>query len=161
MERFQIEIPVPEDINPDIYEPNKLPTAYPLEYWAAITLFASPLIWTAPSKIKPETRAVLRKFMELHHSIKSHLLNGNVHPVGQKPLGKSMCGFYADSGYLLVFREKDCVKAEMRLNGVHPSCHWQDFQLLAGTGKVRFNNNSFTADIPNAPGFALFRLSKL
>ncbi len=158
MERLQIEIPVPEDINPDIYEPNKLPTDYPLEYWAAITLFASPLIWTAPSKIKPETRAVLRKFMELHHSIKSSLLNGNVYPVGQMPSGKSMCGFYADSGYLLVFREKDCVKAKVRLNGVHPSCHWLDSQLLAGTGIVHFNTHSFTADIPDAPGFALFRL---
>ncbi|MBQ7176124.1 MAG: hypothetical protein IJS08_01815 [Victivallales bacterium] len=159
-ERLQMELPAPEDLDKAFYEPNKLPTDYPLEYWAAITLFASPLIWTAPSKIKPETRAVLRKFMELHHSIKSSLLNGNVYPVGQMPSGKSMCGFYADSGYLLVFREKDCVKSEMRLNGIIPDCNWRDFQLLAGAGKVRFNTHSFTADITNAPGFALFRLVK-
>ena len=72
---LQIEIPSPDDIDPTVYEnyPGTRPDVYPLEYWAAIALFANPLIWTAPSKISADSRRVLKKMNDLHKKYREGL----------------------------------------------------------------------------------------
>jgi len=157
-ERLQIEIPAPDDLVPETYKDKKLPTEYPFEYWAAISLFASPLLWTAPSKLKGSTKAVYRHFMELHRSIRDRLFVGNIYPVGMEPSGKSLCGFYADSGYLLVFRELGCRDDSALLTGVFPPCGYTDAVLMDGNGKVEIMQESFLVRLPDTPSYALFKL---
>jgi len=53
---LQIEIPAHEAVNNDFYiDRNQIqPDLYSAEYWAAIALFANPLLWFAPSVISKE-----------------------------------------------------------------------------------------------------------
>ena len=157
-ERLQIEIPAPDDLVPDTYKGMALPTDYPFDYWAAISLFACPLLWTAPSKLKDSTKKVYRHFMELHRSIREKLFGGNIYPVGEEPSGKSFCGFYADGGYLLIFREKDCSRDSALLTGVYPECRYSRPVLMEGLGEAAVCKDGFRVTLPNAAGYALFRL---
>ncbi len=106
---LQIEIPDPGNINPECYKQKNmaLPDEYSLEYWALIPFFASPLLWMTPSRLSEENSAVLAKLMLLHKKYRQYWRDALVKPVGSRPTGASISGFYADSGYLLVFREKN------------------------------------------------------
>lgn len=158
-ERLQIEIPAPEDLFlPETYNGKTLPTEYPFDYWAAISLFACPLLWTAPSKLKTSTQKIYRHFMELHRRIRESLFSGNIYPVGEEPDGKSFCGFYADSGYLLIFREKNCPDNSGLLTGIYPKCNFTSAKLTDGKGSVEIAEDGFKAELPEAASYALFQL---
>ena len=138
---LQIEIPSPDDINPAAYEkyPEARPDVYPLEYWAAIALFANPLIWTAPSKISAESRLVLKKMNDLHKKYREEFSHCDIFPVGARPDGKSVTGFIAwnkTSGktFLLIFREKDCEETETTLILPHSSA--SSWQIISGRGTL-------------------------
>ena len=108
IQNLQIEVPDPDNINKDAYinRSLELPTDYDFAYWAMIPLFASPLLWLAPSQLRPERRQVLAEIMTLQKKYRRSWRDSIIKPVGSRPDGRSITGLYADSGHLLVFREK-------------------------------------------------------
>ena len=110
---LQIEVPYPGDINDEFYRNRPRPDTYSPEYWAAISLFASPLLWLAPSRCNKEFADVVSKVMKLHHRIWPDLAESEIFSIGQCPDGKAITGFQAHQeatghGYLLCFRQQDC-----------------------------------------------------
>ncbi len=107
IQTLQIEVPSPDNLNEQCYLDRNLPlpTEYAMDYWAMIPLFASPLLWLAPSQIKPQTAKTIAKTMKLQRQYRDNWRNAVISPVGDAPSGKSICGFHADTGWLLVFRE--------------------------------------------------------
>ncbi len=109
---LQIEIPSHENVDHDFYSEKKRlqPDLYPPEYWAAVALFANPLLWLAPSTISEKLLLTYRKMMELHLRYRDTIFAGDIAPVGQEPNGCAITGFIShnrekDSGMLLLFRE--------------------------------------------------------
>jgi hypothetical protein len=109
---LQIEIPAHEAVNNDFYiDRNQIqPDLYSAEYWAAIALFANPLLWLAPSVISKELTATYRKIMNLHRSYRDRIFAGEISPIGQEPNGSAITGFIShneetDTGMLILFRE--------------------------------------------------------
>jgi hypothetical protein len=159
-ESLQIEIPAPDDVLPEFYESLRLanPCCYPLEYWAAIPMFASPLLWFAPSTVSPETRETVRRMMSLHRSIRDGVFGGHVFPVGEEPDGGAITGFYADRGWLLAFREAGCGRDTIQLElpasipRIHP-------ELLSGTGSLEQNSDGISLTLPERCACALFKLN--
>lgn len=110
---LQIEVPSADDINAEFYSGRKSPDIYDTEYWAAISLFSSPLLWCAPSKCSKKTICKTNKIMSLHKQLWPEIAECEVYPIGNEPDGKSITGFQAHNhdtgnGYLLFFRESDC-----------------------------------------------------
>ena len=111
---LQIEIPSHEDVNHNFYaEKGKIqPDSYPPEYWAAIAMFANPLLWLAPSKISDELISTYRRIIDLHLKYRDRIFAGEIMPVGDKPDGKAFTGFQShdcntDTGFLIIYRELD------------------------------------------------------
>ena len=106
-QNLQIEVPSPDNLNEQCYLDHNmtLPTAYPVKYWAMIPMFSSPLLWLASSQIKPETAQNISEVMQIHRAYRDNWRNAIISPIGDEPSGKSICGFLADTGWLLVFRE--------------------------------------------------------
>lgn len=157
-ESLQVEIPAPDDISPALYRSPRpgSPDMYPLEYWAAIPLFASPLLWFAPSAVSPETRGTIRRMMTLHRSIRDDVFAGHVFPVGGEPDGGAITGFYADRGYLLAFREAGCGRADIRLD--LPDSRSFRAELLAGSGTLERVSNGSLLTLPERGSYALFKI---
>ena len=154
---LQIEVPYPGDYLARVVADDPPPRpdccGYPLEYWAAIALFANPLLWFAPSMVPQKIRKKYRKMMELHLRIRERVFSGEIYPVGEEPSGKSIAGLISDSGVAVFFRE---MKAE------HESAHFpglkaEDWKLIAGKGCL--SKGKLT--MPEKASFALFeRISK-
>lgn len=152
---LQIEIPSHEDVNHDFYTARgKIqPDKYPAEYWAAIALFANPLLWLAPSAISAQLISTYRKIMELHLKYRDRIFAGEIIPVGDKPDGNAFTGFQSHdinmgTGFLIIYRE---------LNG--PQQKEMDLKLIAGC-KVVFeslsdDSNPVVKDINSSPIFEL------
>ena len=125
---LQIEVPSPSDIrNPAADAPD--PAEYPFDYWCAIAVFANMLIWTAPSQLPPEYRETVQKMIALHRTLRREIFGGVISPIGSEPDGKSFTGFTADSGYALIFREKNCPQESFDLP-------FADGEVIAGNGTV-------------------------
>ena len=110
---LQIEVPYNGDINDEFYKNKVRPDIYPTDYWAAISLFASPLFWLAPSRCDKAYIDVVSKVMKLHHRIWPDLAESEIFPIGECPDGRSIAGFQAHNdatghGYLLFFRQAEC-----------------------------------------------------
>ena len=109
---LQIEAADPNLINYDVYEKQNLcaPDKYPLDYWLAISMFANPLIWLAPSKLPDASKKVFREMIDLHLKYRSRIFAEEIYPVGSEPDGGSLSGFVAtndngNEGMILLFRE--------------------------------------------------------
>ncbi len=126
---LQIEIPAPDDI-PEGMVFRHDPREYDFEYWCAVALFANMLIWTAPSRLSKESKAVLRKMTALQKTIRPELFSGMVRPVLNCPDGRSLTGFASDAGYRLIFREAGCAEDSTEM----PSAAGR---ILAGRGVLR------------------------
>ncbi len=115
---LQIEIPAHETVNHEWYiEQNKSqPDQYSAEYWAAIALFANPLLWLAPSTISAQLLTTYRKIMDLHLKYRQQIFAGEIAPIGQQPNGSAITGFIShnqdeDTGMLILFRERNASKS--------------------------------------------------
>lgn len=128
---LQIEIPAPDDI-PDDRKFEYDPRDYSFDYWCALALFANMLIWTSPSRICAENRAVLKKMTALGKEVRKAVFNSVISPFGSAPDGKSFTGLNSDAGYLLIFREKGCVEK----SSVLP---YGNASIIAGTGELKGN----------------------
>ncbi|MDZ4199364.1 MAG: hypothetical protein U1E27_08770, partial [Kiritimatiellia bacterium] len=120
---LQIEIPDPGIIRRGFYEKKgrPAPDLYPADYWAAIALFANPLLWLAPSLLRPETVEIYRRVMNLHRRFHREIFSGEIYPIGPCPDGRSITGFLSHdekrgSGFVLLFRENGAGLSEAQLN---------------------------------------------
>ena len=109
---LQIEVTDPALINADTYARHGVsrPDEYSPEYWAAVTLFANPLIWLAPSRLAPYVADTYARIIDLHRTHRQGIFGGEIFPVGAEPDGRSWTGlqshcFEDDCGYLVVYRE--------------------------------------------------------
>ena len=109
---LQIEVTDYLNINREYYDQQGIshPDLYSPQYWAAVTLFANPLIWLAPSKLAPSIKAAYRDVLRLHLQHREGIFSGEIFPVGSKPNGCSLTGFQSHrfedhSGFLVVYRE--------------------------------------------------------
>ncbi len=157
---LQIEIPAPEQLNPALYRKinREEPVAYPYEYWAAIALFANPLLWFAPSLISAEHRAAVGKMMALHKKIRQEIFAGHVFPVGKRPGEGGLTGFLADAGYLLVFRQRGVAETAWLLDEPCMTGAWASAELLSGKGAAQKENGAWQVKMPEQGSYALFRL---
>ena len=139
---LQVEIPCADDIQHDTYKEalDKLPDVYSLEYWAAIALFANPLIWTAPSKITESSKKILRKMSDLHRKYRDQLVQCEIYPIGSRPDGSAVTGFLAwdrkkEKSFLLIFRERH--SKEDKVTVTLPYSSAVNWQKISGEGTVQ------------------------
>jgi hypothetical protein len=151
---LQIEIPCPDDIQHETYKDflEKCPDSYSLEYWAAIALFANPLIWTAPSKIKESSQNILRKISSLHHRYRDQLIQCEIYPIGSRPDGSSVTGFLAinkkmKKSFLLLFRELQSQDEKVTL--ALPACSAAEWSRISGEGNLQvLENGVISVEMP-------------
>ncbi len=150
LQTLQVEVPNPGDINRDFYRDKGMtqPDIYPVEYWAAIALFANPLLWMTPSTLAPETRDRIRPLLDLWHKHYPAIAEGEIFPVGGEPDGSALTGLYSTAGYLILYREANAPETA-KIELPHPASEWK---LLAGKGKLTGGR----ATLPDHPRFALF-----
>ena len=155
IQNLQIEVPDPDNLNAERYAGHEfgLPTEYDFNYWAMIPMFASPLLWLTPSRLAPERAAVLAKIMEVQKKYRQFWRDALITTVGNRPDGKSITGLYADSGYLLVFREKDAPEsATLQLP------EFANAEVLHATAPVELSSTG-KIFMPVSGSAALLRLS--
>ena len=151
---LQIEVPYSEDYlaqaAADDPPPRPACCDYPLEYWAAVALFANPLLWFAPSTVPQKIRKIYRRMMELHSRIRDAVFAGEIYPVGEEPSGKSISGLISTSGFAIFFREINAKKQTASF----PDLKKGRWQLIAGNGSL--SDGKLT--MKNKASFALFKL---
>ena len=109
---LQIEVTDYLNINREYYDQLGVshPDLYSPQYWAAVTLFAQPLVWLSPSKLDPKIQAIYRDVLRMHLQHRDRIFSGEIFPVGNKPDGASITGFQSHhfkdgSGFLILYRE--------------------------------------------------------
>ena len=163
-EMLQVEMANPGDINPVFYA-NKgecLPSVYDLEYWAAVTMFANPLIWMAPSTVSKENRKVINRMMKLHRQEAEKIFAGTVVPVGNMPNGGEFTGFVSVSdngGELIIYREKDEKNGRAEIVLPHVDGNFVP-EIVSGTGICRIEKSIAYVEVPCAPGYLWVKWDK-
>ena len=151
-EDLQIEVASPGSIGDDVYSPEERPDVYSLEYWAAIALFANPLIWTAPSKISKEEKQIFRKMNDLHRKYRDQLADCEIIPIGKEPDGSAATGFFAKNrkqgkSFLLLFREQNSTDEKSTI--ALPRMKVAQWDIIAGIGSVTgLENGNIEAVLP-------------
>lgn len=157
---LQIEIPNPEDIDPTLYPAGGNPGDYPVEYWCAVALFTSPLLWLAPSLTSPSMRRRIRVMMDLHSQYRDRISAGEIFAVGAEPDGSAITAlqshdFAAGTGLVIVYRERGNTagQAVIPLNYLPKNPRWQ---LIYGQGEAATSApGELHITLPQCPGFAL------
>ena len=155
IQNLQIEVPDPDNLNEECYIERELrvPTEYDFAYWAMVPMFASPLLWLTPSRLAPERAEVLAETMKIQKKYRQFWQNALIKPVGSRPDNKSITGLYADSGYLLIFREKEAPEST-----VLELPEFADVEVLYATAEVSLEKSG-KITMPTPGSAALLRLS--
>ncbi len=163
---LQIEVLCPDDLDAGFYRARGMsnPKAYPLEYWAAIAMFANPLLWMTPSTVKAADRAIIGRMMAVHRAHRGKIFAGEIFPIGSEPDGASLCGLQSHdacdgSGYVIVFREaaESAGSAAIGVNYLPERAVWR---RICGQGEVAGGAGRLRVAIPEAPGYALYAYGK-
>ena len=162
---LQIEIPDFKAIKREFYaEKNCLqPDVYPAEYWAAIPLFANPLLWLAPSRLDPEVAEIYRKMIKLHLEYRDRIFAGEIYSIGHEPDGASICGFQSHdaasgSGFLVLYRENNAAAAAQIRSAVPLTGNFT-IKHIAGSSSssvVKTSVNELTATMDKSCSFAFY-----
>lgn len=162
---LQIEIPFPGDIDHEFYESRHIdpPDLYPIEYWAAIAMFANPLLWLAPSMVDAVSADKYKRIMDLHARFRDEIFAGEIFPIGAMPDGKSFSGFQSHdfakgSGIIIIFRELGSVKsrASLKLNFLSEKLRWE--RISGDDASVsQTSAEEIVVSMQNAPSFGLFK----
>ncbi len=160
---LQIEIPSPEDINPEFYQDKPWADlkGYPVEYWAAVAFFANPLLWFAPSRMSAPMRERIKAIMNLHCEYRKRIFSGEIFAVGEEPDGQAIAGLHShnfadNTGMLILYREFGNTegKAVIKLNYLPKTLQWQ---RIFGEGEIRFiRPGEIQITIPARPGFVIY-----
>lgn len=168
---LQIEITDPGIINYDFYS-NKgttPPDVYSPEYWAAIAMFANPLLWFAPSQLKQEYRNIFRKVIALHLKYRDEIFAGEIFPVGNEPGQGRMTGFQCHNaktgnGMLILYCEKNATPIDiitLRLLDDKASYQYQQLTLDSETITATETGRQFHAELPGTGTWQMFRYHKV
>jgi hypothetical protein len=80
-----------------------------MSYLFATVMLSNPLFWMEMQFLSEERRDQLRGIMSVWKEHRDILAKADVRPIGEKPCGRSITGFYVTSegkpAYLLLFRE--------------------------------------------------------
>ena len=161
---LQIEIPDFKAIKREFYaEKNRLqPDVYPAEYWAAIPLFANPLLWLAPSRLDPEVAEIYRKIIKLHLEYRDQIFDGEIYSIGHEPDGASICGFQSHdaasgSGLLVLYRENNAAP-EAQIRSAVPLAGNYTIKHIAGSSSssVKTSGDELTVTMDNSCSFAFY-----
>ena len=108
--RFQFEL-----INPDLNTASYAeadefaPRHFDMSYLFATVMLSNPLFWMELQFLGAERREQLRGIMSVWKEHRDFLAGADVLPIGEKPSGRSITGFYVSKNgrpeYLLLFRE--------------------------------------------------------
>ena len=167
---LQIEVTDPALINAVTYKRDGVnrPDEYSPEYWAAVTLFANPLIWLSPSRLAPDVADAYARIIDLHRTHRKGVFGGEIFPVGAEPDGGSWAGLQShraedNSGYLVVYRELQAPKfVTVELHFVnetpltlHSLC--DDSEPIDKPG----GTSAVTLTLPSPGSFRLYRYTPL
>ena len=166
LQLLQVEVPNRGMFNEEFYRKNKsyhvMPNCYSQKYWAAVAMFANPLLWFAPSQLNDECASDITEMVELHKKYRSDIFAGDIIPIGAEPDGRAFTGFWSrreNAGMIIVYREYGCSLDYdlIDLPGVDVTA---EFELVAGNGCVKAEDGKWRVTIPEAAGFAMFKYSK-
>ncbi len=139
-----------------------MPECYPQEYWAAIALFANPLLWLYPSEVAPADAQVLRNVMILHKKYRRQIFSGDILPIGREPDGRTITGLQShnaadNSGLIIVFREYGCAYSNDDLTLAVTLPDKCVLSPVAGHGNAKMTNGKLQVEIPMPADWALFK----
>jgi hypothetical protein len=140
---LQIEFTDPDIINNEFYEKRggSRPDVYPCDYWAAVAMFANPLVWLAPSRLSDKVKNVYRDMIDLHRKYSTDIFNGEIYPIGQQPDGAGITGFQSHNhdsgnGLFIVYCEHNApLKGTVELKFMEPGQHY-DFKRISFDGEA-------------------------
>ncbi|MDD3117706.1 MAG: hypothetical protein PHQ27_00880 [Victivallales bacterium] len=166
---LQIEIPDPGSIDYEFYRRKKLapPDVYPPDYWAAIAMFANPLLWLAPSRLQPRHAAIFRRIIACHRQYRQEIFAGEIFPLGSRPGSGELTGFQshqfaADRGFIIVYRELQApAAATLHLRYLHPHHIYRYRELAPATlpddRTTEHTGNLFPVTLPAPGSWQMFR----
>ncbi|MBE6385856.1 MAG: hypothetical protein E7048_09375 [Lentisphaerae bacterium] len=151
LQYLQLEVPYCGDVLDEFYisrnETN--PNVYPWEFWFAVSFFGNPLLWFAPSTVKPEYRAVSAKMIGLHKKYREEIFAGVISPVGDEPGADALSGLVSrrdgKEQFMVLFRGHEAEKSAFATD-----CSWE---LLAG--KAEFADGKVI--IPEKASYAILK----
>lgn len=151
---FQIEAPSIADLDPEVYRSRSYPPApdeYDFKFWLGVTLFAQPLLWFQPSMQPENILADAAEIMQIHRQYRQEIFAGDIRPIGSEPGKGGLTGFWAETGYVIVYRTLNAPAAEV----IAPE--HRTATLLYATGPAELQKDG-TA-VLSAPGtFALWKI---
>ena len=159
-QNFQIEVANPLDYVDGCFHEAGFcdPRDYPWEYWLAVPMFASPLLWFAPSLLPEAMRRRCRTVMELHRRWRDRIMEGEIFPIGDEPDGRSFTGFVSRHPQgldtVIVYREIGAAAGRSQLvsEQIPAGRRWR---TVGGAGEVLSVPGGLDASVPAAPGFVL------
>ena len=158
---LQIEIPDPAEINEEFYANRLHPADYPVEYWAAIALFANPLLWFAPSICPDDIIKRISEIIAVHKQIWPEIYASRVYPIGGEPCGRAFTGFQAccdgGHGYILAFRESQCTASEVQIGLADAVSGEPQLVYALGDAKCSAKGRNATLSLESPASFVLWR----
>lgn len=138
------------------------PDQYDCGYWAAVTLFANPLVWLAA--VKEKYRAVI----DLHRKYSREIFRGEIYPIGTEPNGKSITGFQShdpDTGtglFILYCEIAAPLRAEVPLLFIRADAEYECYELSVDIelSVRKLFSSKFDVKFSDTGTWKLFRYSK-
>ena len=130
LQYLQLEIPYCEDVNDEFYvkkgEIN--PNTYDWDFWFAVSFFGNPLLWFAPSTVKPEHQAIAARMIALHKKYREEIFAGIISPVGAEPAADTLSGLVSRKDgrdeFMVLYRGHEAEESEFASD--------TQWELLAG-----------------------------
>ena len=162
---LQIEFCDPQLIVPEYYAERALhpPDEYRCDYWAAVTLFANPLVWLAPSRLQPEVKTVYAEMMSLYREYSEDIFAGEIFPIGVEPSGSAITGFQSHNkaenrGYFILYCEKAAqLSGKIDLKLVDKNRKYIVTEIKPGSGAGEICEGAFSISFQSAASWKLFR----
>lgn len=160
--RFQFEI-----VNPDLHSENYraddpfAPSKYGMDYLFAIVMLSNPLFWLEMQFLSEKRRGELSGIMSVWKDHREILAKSDVCPIGQKPCGRSLSGFYVSLDnkpkYLLLFREV----TERNSLGIDVDFYFDSYEILFSNCNctIDCNDGRFSFSLDKQRGFAFIKLN--
>lgn len=151
LQYIQLEVPYCCDVNDEFYKKRNEtnPNTYPWEFWFAVSFFGNPLLWFAPSTVRPEHRAVAACMVALHKKYREEIFAGTISPVGDEPAADTVSGLVSRKDgkdeFMVLFRGH-----EAEADTFATDTAWE---LLAGNAK--FADGAVI--LPEKAGFAILK----
>ncbi len=114
-DNIQIEAPSPEEIIENFYGKNgrpPRPDRYDFDFFLAVTMPASPLLWFQPSKQSEKLRQLCRKMMDIYRYCRKLIGNGDIVPTGSRPGSGGITGFIGAGKVCFAYRTLEAVGSE-------------------------------------------------